>query len=110
MSRIELVTPIDTIPAELRDRILGSLRDADQGRQVIDDEVAPSPARLADAALGLIRDVLDSEGDRGVALDLLAADALLTEACAAAASFDVESRAEFTRGLIDQLAELVTDD
>ena len=43
------------------------------------------PSRLAMAALDLLRSVARGPTDRRVALDLLAADALLTAACEAAA-------------------------
>lgn len=106
MSR-ELVTDTDEIPAELRDRMLEALGMAAGEAGAIGDDVAHDPARLAAAALERLRLVLDSAGDRTVALDLLAADALLTEACAAAAEHGTEEMAEFARALIDRLAELL---
>lgn len=106
MSR-DLVTAAAEIPAALRDRMLEALGMAAGDTGAIGDDVAPDPSRLAAAALDRLRLVLDSAGDRAVALDLLTADALLTEACAAATVQGPEGMAELTRALVSQLAELL---
>ena len=73
---------------------------------VIDsDSVAAS---LADAALVCMRDALGAGDDRSAALHLLAADALITYACEAAAdgsdaAFDTVARAAAPERLISLL-------
>jgi|GEM_PF-2090547 len=102
----ELVTPTDEIPDALRDRMLEALAAVGTGSVPVDD-VDPDAARLAAAALDRLRVVLATDGGREAALDLLAADALLTDACAAAARAGAEGIEEFTRTIITRLAELI---
>lgn len=101
-----LVTPAAEIPAALRDRLFEALEAVGKESGAVDD-VAPDVARLAAAALERLRLVLDSDGGRAAALDLLAADALLTDACAAAALSGAEGIEGFTRTLVARLAELI---
>jgi hypothetical protein len=67
---------VGTAPPELLARMLEAVADAPDG---------PVYAMLGEAALSRLRLVLASGGERAAALDLLAADALLTHALAAAA-------------------------
>lgn len=105
MSR-RLVTPEAEIPEALRERMLNALDRVVEAESPSGD--APDAARLAAAALDRLQVVLASDGGRGAALDLLAADALLTDACAAAALGGTEELEDFTGELIDRLAELIT--
>jgi hypothetical protein len=64
------------VPPALQQRMLEAV-DAGAGESV--------PAVLADASLACLRDALELCDDRAAALHLLAADALVTAACEAAA-------------------------
>jgi len=59
-------------------------------REALDglDPEGAGPRALLDAADRCLRRALDRIGERAAALDLLAADALLTDACARAADAD----------------------
>jgi hypothetical protein len=61
---------------------------------------------LTTGALECLRAVLGSTGDRGAALDLLAADALLTHAFEIAAETGPERLAETARDVLDRLVAL----
>lgn len=78
-------------PAPLRERVAGYLaaRPASDGRA----------ERLSDAATDALAVVLAHPGDRSVALDLLAADALVTLALQARAGSDPGTLARFAAGL-----------
>ena len=78
-------------PPELRDRTLRFLEAADPG--------APLPVRLARAGEAALRTAIGRPGDRAVALDLLAADALVTLALEAQAALDPTRLAQFAREL-----------
>jgi hypothetical protein len=75
------------MPAPLRAAVDAALERAAEGRP--SGEGAPAsvdvPDRLARAALDALARVIRSTPDRSAALELLAADALLTYACEAAA-------------------------
>ncbi len=71
-------TSSDSVPPDLA----RAMRDA---RVEADGDAADARALLAAADAGLRR-ALEHIDDRAAAIDLLAADALLTDACAAAAS------------------------
>jgi regulator of protease activity HflC (stomatin/prohibitin superfamily) len=60
---------------------------------------AAVPEALATAGLAALRHTIDSPGDRSVALDLLAADALVTLALEAQAESDPSGLAGFARRL-----------
>lgn len=78
------MTAGDVAPASLRaamERALESVPPTDE---------APA-ARLARAGLAALASVVEGGGDRGSAADLLAADALITGACRAAAEAGPES-------------------
>lgn len=62
---------------------------------------ADVPEALAMAGLAALRHTIASPGDRSVALDLLAADALVTLALAAQAEADPSGLAAFARRLRD---------
>jgi hypothetical protein len=68
---------------------------------------AAGPELLANAALDRLRLVLASAGDRSAAFDLLAADALLTQACEAAAEKGPEALREFAQELVAQITGLL---
>lgn len=77
------------VPPALEARMESAIED------VIDDDSVP--ASLADAARVCMRDALAAGDDRSAALHLLAADALITYACEAAAdgaaAFEAVARA-----------------
>jgi hypothetical protein len=77
-------------PPSLRTAIEDALRRGDPG-------AGPLPDRLAAAGVRTLRRVVESPGDRGVATELLAADALLTYACEAAAEEGPEAVRELAR-------------
>jgi cytosine/adenosine deaminase-related metal-dependent hydrolase len=77
-------------PAPLRERALWYLREATAGS---------TPDALAAASLRALETTLRSGTDRGVALDLLAADALVTLALQAKAEADPSALAGFARRL-----------
>ncbi len=60
-----------------------------------------TPAGLAAAAQRALARVLASPGDRGVALDLLAADGLITLALLAQAEADPAGLGDFAASLLD---------
>lgn len=91
----------ERIPAALEDR----MRQALGGVPGSSGEDARG---LADAALDRLRQVLDSNGDRSAAFDLLAADALLTHACELAVVADPETWPEFVQGLLEEIAGLLS--
>lgn len=71
-------------------------------------DVPPIPAVLGTAALDRLRVVLQGPGDRAAALDLLAADALLTYAFEAAAEIGPEALEATARAFgPDRLATLL---
>ena len=72
-------------PEPLRERMIAAVSSGDNVAQA-----------LAEAALSCLRHALDHPDD---ALDLLAADALLTHACAAAAEDGDDALLRFTRQL-----------
>lgn len=63
--------------------------------------------RMGSAALERLGAVLESSGDRAAALDLLAADALLTHACESAAAEGPDALEAFTRRLIERIDAIV---
>lgn len=91
------------IPAALRERMRGALEEARAGG-------APGGSGpgelLTRAALDCLQLVLASSGERESALDLLAADALLTEAVAAAAEVGPAALVEFAEAALARIAEL----
>lgn len=91
------------IPAALRERMRVALADARAGGAP--DGSGPGEM-LARAALDCLRLVLASSGERESALDLLAADALLTEACMAAAGGDPATLAGLAEEALAQIAAL----
>jgi hypothetical protein len=99
-------------PATLRDRMLEALEGVQGGAgpgrdatEALRGELGEAGS-LADAALDSLRRVLAATGDRGTALDLLAADALLTQACEVAAASGPEELIEFTRMLLARIEGL----
>jgi hypothetical protein len=79
-------------PAALRARVrehLGAVPDGD-----------PTPAQLAAAGRRALDRVLSRDGDRSVALDLLAADALLTLALLAQAQREPGALGEFATAVL----------
>lgn len=90
--------------AALRQRIAEALEENQGGQR------PHSHQHLADAALDRLRRVIESSGDRASALDLLAADALLTDACDVAAEAGSEELISFAWDLLDRIAELVPVD
>lgn len=92
---------VEAAPAALRERIRDSLASIGGATDSGD------PERLAAAGLDRLRRVIESAGDRASAFDLLAADALLTEACGAAAENGPEGLAAFAQELIEAIAGLV---
>jgi hypothetical protein len=68
--------------------------------EYVEAEQGPLPERLGAAAQGALRAVLARPGDRSVALDLLAADALVTLALKAQAVRDPVGLARFAGGLL----------
>ena len=75
-------------PARLRERMLHALP-----RPAVD----PIPEQLAAAALDCLRAAMHNPSERASALDLLAADALLTHACEAASEEGVEALMAFAK-------------
>jgi hypothetical protein len=69
-------------------------------------DLAALPARLADAGQRALGSVECSAGDRASALDLLAADALVTLALLAQAQVAPARLAEFSRGLLPGAAAI----
>jgi hypothetical protein len=61
---------------------------------------AQLPERLAEAARRALAGVLDHSGDREAALDLLAADALITLALLACAEVAPETLGDFAAALV----------
>ena len=92
MTRIELTTWLDARrpapPPALRQHLMGFVQDAPGNL----------PEHLADAGVALLGRVLSHpEGGRELALDLLAADALVTYAFEAQAEFDVGGLTDLAR-------------
>lgn len=92
MTRADLVTWMDARrpppPPTLRQHLLGVLRDAPQSL----------PEHLADAGVALLDRLLERpEAGRELALDLLAADALVTYAFEAQAELDTAGLARLAR-------------
>lgn len=81
------------VPESLRDRMRNAVQD-------VDDAAAETPKRLALAAIACLRAALAAGDDRAAALDLLAADALLTHA----------SEAAVEAGSIEQFAHMFDAD
>jgi hypothetical protein len=73
----------------------------DRARAYAGETSGPLPERLARAARQALAAVLARPGDRSVALDLLAADALVTLALKAQASRDPAGLARFAGALLD---------
>ncbi len=80
-------------PAALRARALEYVRKNPAG---------PAPAALANAASCALAEVEQHPGDRSAALDLLAADALITLALLAQAEQEPEGLAELAGSLLDE--------
>lgn len=76
-------------PRELLDRMLSALGEA--------APAADLPSRLGEAALVCVAAALERVEERGAALDLLAADALLTYGCEAAAESEPGALERFAR-------------
>jgi hypothetical protein len=76
------------VPPRLLARMRGAVAEAEPAPDV--------PAQLGEAALSCLRSALAHGADRAAALDLLAADALLTYACEAAAEQEPGALARFT--------------
>lgn len=90
-------------PAPLLARLEAALGPA------LDDDASSAPARLLDAAVELLRPlVARDDAGRDCALDLLAADALVTYAFEAA-SDDVDSLDGLTHDAMRRLASLAPD-
>ena len=97
-----LQTSITDAPDQLRVRMLRALADADENRSVAQ--------QLADAAMSCLSASLENTADRSCAIDLLAADALLTHACQAAAEDGADSLVAFTESLnADSFAALLRE-
>jgi hypothetical protein len=94
------------IPAALRERMRVALADARAGGAP--DGSGPGEM-LARAALDCLRLVLASSGERESALDLLAADALLTDAVAAAAERGPAALAAFAEESLARIAALLPE-
>lgn len=74
------------------------------------DPAAPLPDQLAAAALRGLKDVVDAPSDRASARTLLAADALLTYACEAAAETGPDALDRLTRSLdFDRFSHLMPE-
>jgi hypothetical protein len=97
------------VPSELRERIGRAVQAASSVEERVGTAGTQDPRLLAAAALDCLRQVIASSGDRGSALDLLAADALLTRACAVAAQDGPETLAEFAELVLPQIAALVPE-
>lgn len=92
------------VPPALRERMLEALATALEGQPAPQPGTSEAAEWLASAARDRLRTVLQSSGERAAAIDLLAADALLTHACEAAAeagpgAFDALLR-EFIDGIV----------
>lgn len=83
-------------PPDLFDRVRFWL---DTVERVGDPEEIPVPEALARAGRAALEHVTASEGNRAAALDLLAADALVTFAMEACAESAPESLADFARAV-----------
>ncbi|HXE57297.1 MAG TPA: hypothetical protein VNK43_04795 [Gemmatimonadales bacterium] len=81
-------------PAALRERVLARAAEAPQA------EEGTLPARLARAAEGVLALVERHPGDRSIALDLLAADALITLALLAQAETAPDRLGSFAAELL----------
>ncbi len=79
-------------PAPLRERVLARARSA-AGRESL-------ASTLAGAAQELLTEVIRHPGDRSVALDLLASDAMITLALLAQAEAEPEHLGEFAASLL----------
>lgn len=88
------------VPASLADRIGEALRAAAGGRA--------EPAAQLRAAVTCLRAALDKGDDRRAALDLLAADALLTSACDVAVGSGGAAMAALASEAAGALAGLAT--
>lgn len=88
-------------PAELRERMRDMLTRAGAGTPLTD--------ALIDAAVDCLRRALWRSGDRAGAMDLLAADALLTFACEAAVDDGPDSLAELPERVSRCLAPLLPE-
>jgi hypothetical protein len=82
-------------PAALRTRVQQHVAGAEVGRAV--------PDALAQAAQQALGEVLTHPGDRTVALDLLAADALITLALLAQAQRAPEALGEFAASILQSV-------
>lgn len=85
-------------PGELKERTLEFLQAAEAAGRL--------PRRLAQAAEAALRRAISQPGDRSAALDLLAADALVTLALEAQAALDPAGLLAFARGLRDSEREV----
>lgn len=79
-------------PPVLRDRVLEHAAMIEEG-----DTAAEQVALAAERVLAIVE---EHPGDRGIALDLLAADALITLALLAQAEADPDRLGAFTEGLL----------
>lgn len=85
--------------------LLARMREALASTQASD-----RPTRLGEAALACLRDALKQGRDRAAALPLLAADALLTSACEAAAEEGIDALERVCATLSAQrMAELIAN-
>lgn len=82
-----LMARADGVPPRLLARMRSALGEIEPAR--------PISSALGEAAVLCLNAALASTADRSGALDLLAADALLTAGCEAAADEDVEAVARF---------------
>ena len=97
-----LETHIAEAPAQLRERMQRALANA--------DETKPVAQQLSDAAMSCLSASLSNTGERSCAIDLLAADALLTHACQAAAEEGAESLVTLTESMnADSFAALLRE-
>jgi len=83
-------------------------------REALPADEVTVPEALASAAMRLLADVATSDGTRGQALPLLAADALLTHAFQAQAEIDVAGTAGLAerygiRGALGEIADRLLD-
>lgn len=86
-------------PVALRDRMLAAIDSQASSAGPAPDAVCHEAALLAAAARRLLEPVLATGGDRRVAIDLLAADGLLTLALLCCAEREPARLAEFARQL-----------
>lgn len=105
------------IPAALRERMLEALAEVSPGTSPMPG-AAPAPGEVpppgADqmmlaAALDRLQRVLASSGERASALDLLAADALLTDAVAAAAEGGPAALTAFVEEALARIGALLPE-